>query len=62
MVEVDRGVDLLALALLMATFSDWLVICHNNVPVVCFHQRLRLMRLWHLTYLKSRGKHPRCDN
>ena len=29
-----RGVDLLALALLMATLSDWLVICHRIVPRV----------------------------
>lgn len=33
-VEVDRGVDLLALALLMATLRDWLVICQRSVPVV----------------------------
>lgn len=32
--EVDRGVDLLALAELMATLSDWLVICQPRVPVV----------------------------
>ena len=32
--DVDRGVDLLALALLMATLRDWLVICHRSVPVV----------------------------
>ena len=30
----DRGDDLLALALLMATFSDWLATCHAIVPVV----------------------------
>lgn len=33
-VEVDIWVDLLALALLMATFRDWLVICQRSVPVV----------------------------
>lgn len=33
-VEVDKGVDLLALALLMATLSDWLVICQRRVPVI----------------------------
>lgn len=33
-VEVEREVDLLALALLMATLSDWLVICQRRVPVV----------------------------
>ena len=32
--EVERGVDLFALALLMATLSDWLVICQRSVPVV----------------------------
>ncbi len=42
MVEVAMGVDLLALALLMATFSDWLVICHNNVPVVYFYKPVHL--------------------
>lgn len=34
--ETDRGVDLLALALLIATLSDWLVICQRSVPVVCY--------------------------
>ena len=34
-VGVDRGVDLLALALLIPTLRDWLVICHRRVPVVC---------------------------
>lgn len=29
------GVDLFALALLIATLRDWLVICHRSVPVVC---------------------------
>ena len=33
-VAVERGEDLLALALLMATLSDWLVICQRTVPVV----------------------------
>jgi hypothetical protein len=32
--EVDRGVDLLALALLMPTLRDWFVICQRRVPVV----------------------------
>ena len=31
---MERGVDLLALALFMATFRDWLVICQRRVPVV----------------------------
>ena len=34
-VGVERGVDLLALALLMPTLRDWLVICQRSVPVVC---------------------------
>lgn len=34
-VDVERGVDLLALALLMPTLRDWLVICQRSVPVVC---------------------------
>jgi hypothetical protein len=33
-VGVERGVDLLALALLMATLRDWLVICQPSVPIV----------------------------
>lgn len=33
--EVESGDDLFALALLMATFSDWLMICQVTVPVVC---------------------------
>lgn len=32
--EVDRGVDLLALALLMPTLRDWFVICQRSVPLV----------------------------
>ena len=32
--EVVSGEDLLALALLMATLSDWFVICHATVPNV----------------------------
>lgn len=34
-VEVGRGVDLLAFALLMATLRDWLVICQSRMPVIC---------------------------
>lgn len=41
-VGVERGVDLLALALLMPTLRDWLVICQRSVPVVCD----RSARLW----------------
>ena len=33
-VGVERGVDLLALALLIPTLRDWLVICQSRVPVV----------------------------
>jgi hypothetical protein len=32
--RVDRGVDLLALALLMPTLRDWFVICQRRVPAV----------------------------
>lgn len=32
--DVESGVDLFALALLMATLRDWLVICQRRVPVV----------------------------
>lgn len=32
--EVESGVDLLALALLMATLRDWFVICQRRVPVM----------------------------
>ena len=31
---MERGEDLLALALLMPTLRDWLVICQRRVPVV----------------------------
>jgi hypothetical protein len=31
----ERGLDLLAFALLMATLRDWFVICHAIVPAVC---------------------------
>lgn len=40
-VGVERGVDLLALALLMPTLRDWLVICQRRVPVV-YHLSARL--------------------
>ena len=33
-VEVERGEDLLALALLIATLRDWLAICQSTTPVV----------------------------
>lgn len=36
---MGKGVDLLALALLMATLRDWFVICQRRVPVVCMFQR-----------------------
>ena len=32
--EVEIGVDLLALDELMATFRDWFVICQPSVPIV----------------------------
>lgn len=45
--EVGKGVDLLALALLMATLRDWFVICQRRVPVVCL---LRELSLFFLAY------------
>jgi hypothetical protein len=33
-IDVVRGVDLFALAELMATLRDWLAICQRSVPVV----------------------------
>lgn len=44
-VEVGKGVDLLALALLMATLRDWFVICQRRVPVVCLLRHLSLLFL-----------------
>lgn len=43
-VDVERGVDLLALALLMPTLRDWLVICQRRVPVVWDHSARSLYR------------------
>jgi hypothetical protein len=34
MVEVESGVDLLALEKLMATLRDWLVTCQASVPAI----------------------------
>jgi hypothetical protein len=34
--EVERGVDLLAFALLIATLRDWFPICQRRVPDVCY--------------------------
>lgn len=42
--------DLLALALLMATLRDWFVICQRRVPVVCFLARAFAM-LFSLVFL-----------
>ena len=50
---MDRGVDLLALALLMATLRDWLVICQRRVPVVCHLVSLRLSYRYQLFWGKS---------
>lgn len=43
MVLVDKGDDLFEFALLIATFNDWLMICHVTVPAVCSCQILRLL-------------------
>lgn len=42
---VDSGVDLFALALLIATLSDWFAICQNSVPVVCSVRQLTRLTL-----------------
>lgn len=36
--DTERGVDLFAFEQLIATFSDWLAICHSSVPVVWLSQ------------------------
>lgn len=62
---VERGVDLFAFALLMATFKDWLAICQAKVP---FHYernrisflcitRTRQRMVW--IHLHPRNKHAR---
>lgn len=56
--DMERGVDLLELALLMATLSDWLAICHRRVPVVCRLVSV-LSGLSGVSYLKSWREHTR---
>lgn len=56
------GVDLFALALLMATLRDWLVICQRRVPVVYGLLVLaNVVRERRGRYLKTWCEHPRCD-
>jgi hypothetical protein len=56
-VLVERGVDLLALALLMATLRDWLVICQRIVPVVCEELVWQVILVLEAPYLQTRRKH-----
>lgn len=58
--DVERGVDLLALALLIATFRDWLVICQRSVPVVCFSLEYA-GAVRGVKYLKPGREHAGCD-
>lgn len=57
------GVDLFALALLIATLRDWLVICQRRVPVVCElsggASAVRVKCGW---YLEAWGEHARGDD
>lgn len=56
-VGVERGVDLLALALLMPTLRDWLAICQRRVPLVWGSVSKVLVGDWGLLYLKSWREH-----
>lgn len=67
---MERGVDLLALALLMATLRDWFVICQRRVPVVF---KVGVLGDGELVeggrgtwdgerYLEVGGEHAGCDN
>lgn len=65
--EVERGVDLLALALLIATLRDWLVICHKRVPVVYYYELVQGMAMTgemggNATYTETRSQHAGCDD
>jgi hypothetical protein len=55
-------VDLLALALLMATLRDWLPICQRRVPLVCRDQSSFPLEVWNQTYTQSRGQHACRDH
>lgn len=61
---MDRGVDLLALALFMATLRDWLVICQPNVPSVYTQpsQAWPHGECWDEAYSKTRRQHAGCDD
>ena len=52
-----------ALALLIATLRDWLVICQRRVPVVYellgVASAVRVKCGW---YLETWGEHARCDD
>ena len=63
-VEVERGVDLLALAELMATLRDWFVICQSSVPVV-YVQMYSVavgVQVREIINLKTGRQHAGCDD
>ena len=61
--EYVSGVDLFALALLIATLSDWLATCQSTVPVVYFQcaysQRPLLALVMHKRHVRSRKRRDR---
>jgi hypothetical protein len=62
---VESGVDLFAFALLIATLSDWFVICHPSVPHVCAMPRQNTYshaRIVGNSYPEPRREHARRDN
>ena len=58
---VDRALDLLELALLIATLRDWFVTCQAMVPGV-YRLLVRLKSPEGETYLQARRKHTGRDN
>lgn len=63
--ERESGVDLLALALLMATLSDWLAICQRRVPVVYCQLDVGFVVLplnGIFSHLKTWREHSCCNN
>lgn len=53
--------DLLALALLMATLRDWFVICQRRVPVVSAGS-VGVVRVGQEMYLEVGSQHAGCDD
>ena len=60
--ETDRGVDLLAFALLIATLRDWLVICQRSVPVVCNSISLEFSKVKQETHPEAWRQHTSRHN